>query len=82
MDVRDQVQEAIRHAGSELKLGKATGYSQHAIWQAKQKGRVSPQMALAIHRATNGIVSASSLRPDLWPTDQHVPAHEHERVAS
>lgn len=73
MNVRDQVQEAIKRAGSEAKLGEATGYSQNAIWQAKKRGRVSPAMALAIHRWTNGAVPASSLRPDLWPTEHHVP---------
>lgn len=73
MEVRDHIEEAIRRAGSEAKLGEATGFSQNAIWQAKRRGRVSPKMALAIDRATDGAVPASSLRPDLWPTRDHVP---------
>jgi DNA-binding transcriptional regulator YdaS (Cro superfamily) len=73
MEVRDHLEEAIKRAGSEAKLGEATGFSQNAIWQAKKRGRVSPKMALAIHRFTHGEVPASVLRPDLWPTRQHVP---------
>lgn len=76
MQVRCHIEEAIRLAGTEAKLGEATGYSQNAIWQAKRRGSVTPKMALAIHRATNGAVPASVLRPDLWPTDQHVPEME------
>lgn len=80
MEVRDHIEEAIRYAGSEAKLGEATGYSQHAIWRAKVRGSVTPEMALRIHRATKGGVPASALRPDLWPTDQHVPI-EPERAS-
>lgn len=76
MQVRDRIEEAIKYAGSELKLGKATGYTQNGIWQAKQRGSVTPKMALAIHRATHGAVPASDLRPDLWPTPEHVPTPE------
>lgn len=74
MQVRDRIEAAIREAGSEAKLGKATGYSQHAIWQAKKRGSVTPDMALAFHRALHGVVKANELRPDLWPTEKHVPA--------
>lgn len=75
MDVRDRIEEAIKLVGSEQKLGKATGYTQHAIWRAKKRGSVTPGMALAIHHATNGEVPANDLRPDLWPTREHVPIH-------
>lgn len=75
MDTRELVEKAIRCVGSEHKLGKAAGgFTQNAIWQAKHRGRVSPRMALGIHHATAGVVSAAALRPDLWPTDQHVPS--------
>ena len=73
MDVRDHIRAAIKHAGTEAKLGELSGYSQHAIWKAKKRGRVTPEMALAIHRALQGAVPASNLRPDLWPTVEHVP---------
>lgn len=82
MDVRDHIQEAVKRAGSEAKLGEATGYSQNGIWQAIRRGRVSPKMALAIHRFTQGDVPASSLRPDLWPTAQHVPTEREAEQAT
>lgn len=66
MDVRDLIEEAIRLAGSEAKLGEATGYSQHAIWKAKKLGRVTPQMAAAIDRALNRRVPKERLRPDVF----------------
>lgn len=64
--VKQLIQKAVDYHGTETKLGQATGYSQNAIWQALKKGRVSAEMAVAIDRATNGEVSKSALRPDLW----------------
>jgi len=64
METREHIQEAIRLAGSEAKLGKATGYSQHAIWKAKRRGSVTPEMALAIERAVG--VRKEILRPDIF----------------
>lgn len=56
--------------GSESKLGRATGYSQVAINKAKRRveagGKVSPDMAAAIDRATNGGVPKHKLRPDIF----------------
>lgn len=85
MDARGHIARAVQLAGSEAKLGEATGYSQHAIWRAKKRGSVTPEMALRIHRALSGKVTASQLRPDLWPTSDHVPIepeHEPEKAAS
>lgn len=67
------IHQAIRLAGSETKLGKGTGFSQVAINKAKHKGRASPEMALAIHRFTGGVVSASTIRPDIWARPEDVP---------
>jgi len=70
-ETRELIERAIRHCGSEAKLGKAAGgFSQNAVWQAKRRGRVSPELALGIDRATAGEIKASDLRPDLWPTDR------------
>jgi DNA-binding transcriptional regulator YdaS (Cro superfamily) len=85
MEVRDLIETAIKQAGSEAKLGKATGYSQHAIWRAKKKGTVTPEMAVAIQRATNGSIPASQLRPDIFGSDDPIepaPAKETERAQS
>ena len=60
---------AIEIAGSEARLAKAIGFSQSAVWNARQKGRPSAEMAAAIHRFTNGQVSRHALRPDLWDAD-------------
>jgi DNA-binding transcriptional regulator YdaS (Cro superfamily) len=62
---------AIALAGSQTRLGEATGFSQAAINKARRRGRVSAEMALAIHRFTLGAVAASELRPDLWSRDDH-----------
>lgn len=34
---------------------------------------ITAEVAIAVHRATRGIVPASALRPDLWQTPEHVP---------
>jgi DNA-binding transcriptional regulator YdaS (Cro superfamily) len=67
------LESAIRIAGSEAKLAAAIGYSQVAINKARRRGAVSPRMALAVHRFTDGAVPASALRPDLWARPQDVP---------
>lgn len=82
MNTREHIEAAIRIVGSEAKLGKATGYSQHAIWKAKMKGRVTEEMALRIHWLTKGEVCASRLRPDRWPTKNHVPENPDSKPAS
>ncbi len=64
--VRHLLEKAISHFGSEAKLGQATGYSQHAVWMAKARGRVTAEMAVAIDRATGGEVRKSALRPDIF----------------
>ena len=75
MTVRALIEKAIGLAGSEAKLGKAAGgFSQNAIWQAKKRGRISPKLALGIHRALDGKVNASELRPDMWANPKDVPA--------
>ena len=71
--VRAAIACAIALKGSEQKLAAACGVSQPAIWQAKTRGRLSPRLALAIHRATSGAVPACVLRPDLWRRPQDVP---------
>jgi DNA-binding transcriptional regulator YdaS (Cro superfamily) len=35
---------------------------------------MSAEYALSIHRATDGVVPASALRPDLWSRPEHVPS--------
>lgn len=82
MAVSDAIERAVKLHGSEAKLGKAAGgFSQNAIWQAKRRNRISPELAIGIHRATNGEVPASETRPDLWSRPEDVPLAP-EQVAS
>jgi DNA-binding transcriptional regulator YdaS (Cro superfamily) len=79
--VCEQVARAIALTQSQDKLAAACGFSQAAISQAKIFGRVSPRLAIAIHRATGGAVPGSALRPDLWRRPEHVPVSpEHPRA--
>ena len=81
-EVRALIEKAIGKLGSEAKLGRAAGgFTQNAIWQAKRRNTCSPELALGIHRATNGEIPASDLRPDLWRNPEDVPP-EPERQAS
>lgn len=74
-EVRQLIEKAVEKVGSEAELGKkAGGFSQNAIWQAKRRNSVTAEMALGIHRATDGEVPASDLRPDLWAKPEDVPA--------
>jgi DNA-binding transcriptional regulator YdaS (Cro superfamily) len=76
--VTELIESAINILGSEAKLGKAIGRSQNAVWQAKRRGNVTAEMAIAIDRATNGVVAKERLRPDLFaaskPTREDRPA--------
>lgn len=64
------LERAIAIAGSEAKLGRMLGKSQNAIWSAKRKGRVSAEIAIGVHRVTNGIIAKEALRPDLFRSEQ------------
>ena len=76
MDVKTSIERAIAEKGSEQKLGDATGYSQVAINKAKQAGKVSPEMAIAIARATSVPLSClapslvEAVRAELKPSDR------------
>ncbi len=66
---------AISHVGSQPKLAAAMGCSQSKVsWLLLQSDHISGDDALKVDRATGGAVSASDLRPDLWPSKRHVPA--------
>lgn len=71
--MRNLIEKAINLAGSQGKLAAAAGVRQQSIWQAKEAGRASAELAIAIHRATAGAVSASELRPDLFPPGYEPP---------
>lgn len=73
-DWKAYLQLAVDHFGSQGRLAAAIGCSQAKIsWLLLTADEISAEDALAIHRATHGVVPASRIRPDLWPTDQHIP---------
>jgi len=66
---RELMETAISQLGSQAKLAEACGVKQQSIWQAKETGRCSAELALQIEQATGGTVTAAALRPDLpWPS--------------
>jgi DNA-binding transcriptional regulator YdaS (Cro superfamily) len=82
--IRAHIETAIALLGSQAKLADACGVTQASIWQAKEVGRVSAELALLIERATAGGVTARQLRPDLpWPDSPLAPdAQARKRVQS
>lgn len=65
----EALQKALELAGkNDSELARKIGATQNAVWQAKQRGKVSAEMAMAIEQAFDGAVKARDLRPDLpWP---------------
>lgn len=61
------IEKAIEIFGSEAKAARAAGVSQPVIHEARRKGRVGPKLAIGLDSATNGEISKTILRPDLWP---------------
>jgi DNA-binding transcriptional regulator YdaS (Cro superfamily) len=77
--VSELVAKAVEQLGSSEKLAKACGVGTSAITNAKRKGQVSAELAVSIDLATEGKISASDLRPDLWLKPEHVPIVVEER---
>jgi DNA-binding transcriptional regulator YdaS (Cro superfamily) len=73
---------AVKLFGSENKLAEAVGISQQNLNRAVRRGRVSPQLAMAIQRVTHGLVTANELRPDLWRKARDVPIEIKQPAAS
>lgn len=74
VDWKSHLKRAIDELGSQPKLATAMGCSQSKIsWLLVTAKEISAEDALAIHRATHGVVAASDLRPDLWSSAQHIP---------
>lgn len=60
--------------GRQADLATASGLRQQIISKLLYGDTpVTPDIAIAIHRATGGQVPASALRPDLWASPEHVP---------
>lgn len=64
--INQLISSAVKIAGSQQKLADACGVKQPSVyaWLHKKK-RVSPENAKRIEIATNGVVKAYEIRPDL-----------------
>jgi DNA-binding transcriptional regulator YdaS (Cro superfamily) len=63
--------------GRQEDLAAAMGVAQQTVSKLlRGEVPVSPEQAIAIHRATRGVVPGSALRPDLWCRPEHVPVQE------
>ena len=72
---RPHVLKAVELAGSQSILAEKIGRSQQQVSALCTRATtISAEDALAIHRATNGEVPASAMRPDLWVNSKAVPA--------
>jgi DNA-binding transcriptional regulator YdaS (Cro superfamily) len=67
MDHRELIHEAIRIAGTQQKLADAIGVSQQRISHIiRLSKRVPAEVAVKIDRFTDGKVSKTALRPDIF----------------
>lgn len=66
VEIQKLLRRAIAIAGSQRALALACGYTQHGIWYAYTKGRVTGELARRIHDALDGAVADHELRPDLY----------------
>jgi DNA-binding transcriptional regulator YdaS (Cro superfamily) len=67
----DGLNKAIKYFGSRRAFAQAIGVTPMAIsYWVQRKRNVTAERALEIEKATNGAVSRSDLRPDLWPSDE------------
>lgn len=67
----------MKACGRQQDLAERVGCAQQTISKyLNEEIRVSAEHAIAIHRATAGVVPASALRPDLWRRPEDVPADE------
>lgn len=66
-DFRLHIQEAVKIAGTQKALADAIGISQQGVSYLLTDAKdISPEIAAAIDRFTQGKISKSELRPDIW----------------
>lgn len=62
------IRRAVDAVGTQAKLAEASGIVQQHISRLLNGSRpITAEAAVAIERATGGVVSRHELRPDLWP---------------
>lgn len=68
-DLRECLQRAVKHFGSQGKLAAAVKYAQPSIHLALLRGQASKALANRIHKATRGKFPKWDVRPDLFSSD-------------
>lgn len=66
MDIKQHIEIAVAHFGSQEKLASAIGCSQQQISYLLKAKSISADMAKKIHEATGGKVSKHAMRPDIF----------------
>jgi DNA-binding transcriptional regulator YdaS (Cro superfamily) len=74
MTLREQIQIAVDHFGSQAALAEEMGCSQQQISYLLKAKSISADMAKKLHDATDGKVSKFQLRPDIFDTPRRVRA--------
>lgn len=68
---RAHVANAVKLCGTQAELERRSGIAQQTIsWLLLRAEKISVEHAMAIERATDGQISRSQLRPDVWPATE------------
>ncbi|TBW37530.1 helix-turn-helix domain-containing protein [Azotobacter chroococcum] len=66
ISAREALEKALKHCGNnQSELARRCGVRQPHVWKWIKAGRVPAERVPAVVRATDGIVQAHELRPDL-----------------
>ena len=76
--MKEALERAISEATSQSELARRVAQltsrpiRQGHVWKWIRAGRVPPDMAIPVERATGGKVTRYDLRPDLYPREQAI----------
>lgn len=77
------IEKAVQCVGRQADLAQRMGVAQQTVSKLlRGEIRCSAEQAIAIDLATDGVVSAAALRPDLWRAPEDVPAASVREKAS
>jgi DNA-binding transcriptional regulator YdaS (Cro superfamily) len=62
---------ALEFFGDHKAMARALGIRTRQLWGARDRGRVSGEIAEKIHRLSGGNIRREELRPDLFPRERH-----------
>lgn len=77
------LEKAVEICGGQNGLAREISVGQGHVWHWLKKSTkgVPAEYCAAIERATNGYVTRSDLRPDIWPPSDPLPPVSHTRGA-